>query len=119
MFDRSQARCTGMVGLAADNSTVCNIEFITTQRAHSPTLKLNFTCGSRFCIPGAAYRLLCPVHETVEMAGGYLDFFQYRTELQPGDFTFELLESSAVLALCRAHGDVLTLQHNCWSSVLG
>jgi transposase len=57
--------------------TACQLD----QTAHRLTLKLDFTPGSKFCAPGAAHQLLCPVHDTVEKTWRHLDFFQYQTEL--------------------------------------
>jgi transposase len=51
------------------------------QQARRLTLKLDFKAGSKFCAPGAAHQLLCPVHDTVETRWRHLDFFQYQTEL--------------------------------------
>ena len=57
--------------------TACQLD----RAAHRLTLKLDFTPGSKFCAPGAAHQLLCPVHDTVEKTWRHLDFFQYQTEL--------------------------------------
>jgi len=51
------------------------------QEARRLTLKLDFVTGSKFCVPGAGYQLLCPVHDTVEKSWRHLNFFQYQTEL--------------------------------------
>jgi transposase len=45
------------------------------------TLKLDFSPGSKFPVPGATHQLLCGVHDTVEKHWRHLDFFQYETEL--------------------------------------